>query len=128
MRKNVQLVMQLYSALAEKDVEAMQSLSDPNIEIHQSAELPWGGVYRGLSEAVQFFAKVTGFLDSKVTPEQTIDAGDFVAVVGRTEGTVKQTGRTFQVPLVHIWGVKHNRITSLAVLLDYPSISSALKG
>ncbi len=128
MKKNLETIRKVYEAMAAKDGEAIRELSDPTIEVRQSEELPWGGTYRGLEEAMNFFHMVSGYLDSKVTVDRLMDAGDQFVVIGKTEGTVRETGRAFSVPLVHLWGLRDGRVAALVVLLDNPVMNAALKG
>lgn len=123
---NVQFIRQVYEALKRKDASALAALSRSDIEIHQSAELPWGGAYKGVEQALLFFAKVVSYLDSTVEVEQILDAGDSVVTTGRTVGTAKNTGEAFDVPVVHVWRVEAGKIVSLHVFLDNPSILPAL--
>ncbi len=118
-RPNVKVVTSLYDALRRKDIHSMAALSNPDITVHQSEEVPWGGVYQGIEQALQFFGKVSSFLDSSVSIERILDAGDCVAVIGRTVGTVKATQQPFDTPLVHLWQLREGRIASLAVFLDH---------
>lgn len=124
---NVETVMKIYEALRRKDAQAIAALSRADIQVHQSTELPWGGVYKGPEQAMTFFGKVTSYIDSQVSVERVLDAGDHVAVIGRTTGRVKATGSTFDVPLVHLWKLQEGRIALLAVFLHNPSILPALE-
>jgi ketosteroid isomerase-like protein len=124
---NVELIMRVYDAFARRDAQALPALIDQSIEVYQSEQLPWGGRYRGVAQALSFFGKVTSFIQSKVTVEKVLDAGEHIAIVGRTVGTVKTTGATFDTPLVHIWGVGNGKVTSLSVYLDQSSILPALQ-
>ena len=53
-------------------------------------------------------------------PTLRLDVGEYIAVVGRTAGTVRQNGAAFNTPLVHLRSVKDGKIASLTVLLDHP--------
>lgn len=127
MRANPSTVLKVYEAIAAKDGAAIQVLSDPEIVVQQSTELPWGGTYRGLPDCMKFFHLVQSYLDSQVTPEKMIDAGDQVAVFGRTAGVVRAGGRAFSVPLIHLWTLRAGRVCALTVLLDNPTMIDALE-
>jgi ketosteroid isomerase-like protein len=47
-----------------------------------------------------------------VTPEQTFDAGDTIAVIHRYTGTVKATGEPLDVPGIGIWQVHDRKISA----------------
>jgi len=125
-RPNVAIVIKVYEALGRKDARALAEFCAQDIEIHQSAELPWGGDYQGAEQAMGFFGKVASFIDSKLTIDHILDAGDSVAVIGRTAGKVKATGADFDVPIVHHWTLRDSKITGLTVLLDNVLILPAL--
>ena len=63
-----------------------------------------GGVFHGLEEAKVFFRKVSTYLEDHVAIERVIDGSDRIAVIGRGHGTIKGTGRSFDVPIMHLWG------------------------
>jgi ketosteroid isomerase-like protein len=81
---SLQIVRDLYEAFARRDLPAVVGWLAGDCEIRQTERLPSGGRYRGHDGARQFFAKLTGSVDSMVTVEPLIDAEDHVAVVGRT--------------------------------------------
>lgn len=117
-RPNIETVLSVYDALSRGDTDTIAAFAAPEIEIHQSTELPWGGVYSGTAQAMAFFGKVTSFVEARVTVERMLDAGDCVAVVGRTAGTIRATSTPFDVPLVHLWEVCGGKVTRLEVFLD----------
>ena len=73
-----------------------------------------------------FFERVTTYLDPHEAIERIIDAGERVAVISRACGTVKSTGRTFEVPVMHLWGFKDGLAVRLEIALDVPTMLVAL--
>jgi ketosteroid isomerase-like protein len=69
---------------------------------------------------------VLGAIDSSVTIERCIDAGDHVAAVGRTRGHVRAGGVPFDVPIVYVWAVRDGRLARLEVYIDVPAMQEAL--
>jgi hypothetical protein len=98
----------------------------PEIHVTQSPEIPWGGVFRGLEEAKLFFERIATYIDNHVAIERLIDGSDRVAVIGRTYGATKSTGRRFDVPLVHLWEFKDGLAVRLEVVVDVPTMLAAL--
>lgn len=125
-RGNVEVVQQVYQAMSAGDFPGMFSLISPEVKIWQTEDLPWGGNYEGLDQAKMFFGKVTSYLNPSVVLERFIDSGDFVLAIARTKGTTKATGSTFDVPLVHLWEVKDEKITGLKVFLENDMMKTAL--
>ncbi|MDB4990267.1 MAG: hypothetical protein JWN04_5445, partial [Myxococcaceae bacterium] len=93
----------------------------------QSELLPWGGTYRGLSEFQQFFAKLTEHIDSNLSFDNLIDAGEDVVAIGRTSGSVVQNGAPFDVPVVHVWSVREGLIVSFQPYIDVPLMLASLR-
>lgn len=125
-RPNVDMVKDIYDALRRKDAHAIAVMSRADIQVQQSAELPWGGAYAGVEQAMAFFGKVMATIDSHVKMMQILDADDHIVVVGRTAGTVKATGKEFDVPFVHVWQLEGNRVARLDVFLDNVAMLPAL--
>ena len=95
-----------YEAFARDDMDAVLADMHPDIEWHQAQGLAHGGLYRGLDEVRR---NVFDPLDRdwwqefEVEPEQFLDAGEEVVVIGRYRGMAKETGRHLDVPFVHVW-------------------------
>ena len=122
----VQLIEKVYEAFRTRDMAAIVGLLSPEVEITQSEELPWGGVYRGLMGVMQFFGKLRAEINSTVAVERLIHAGDHVVAIGWTSGTVNATGATYNVPIAHVWQVKEGRIAAVQFLIDNPTMLAAL--
>ena len=78
----MEVVRQALNAYTRRDVEVMRALSDPDMELDWSASRGWlAGVYRGIDEALRFYA---GYFDAfdeiVIEPDGFIDAGDSVVV------------------------------------------------
>lgn len=125
-RANVEIVKQVYDSLRRRDMAGIMLLLAPDIELVQSAELPWGGTYRGHSEVQQFFGKLGGHITSTPVFEGFIDAGDHVVAIGRTQGTVNATDRPFDLPIAHVWELRDGQVTRVRICVDNPSMLAAL--
>jgi ketosteroid isomerase-like protein len=77
-----------------------------DIEWHQAQGLAHGGVYHGIDEVRR---NVFDPLDRDwweefvVTPQEFLDAGPDVVVLGRYRGIARETGKILDVPFVHVW-------------------------
>ncbi len=125
-RTNVEIVTQLYEVLESHDLPSILKFLDPQLETRQSAELPWGGIFQGHEGYTRFLSGVLKNLDSSVSIERIIDGGEFVAVIGRTEGTLKTTGEAFSVPLVHLYELRDGKIARALICIDDPPVLRAL--
>jgi ketosteroid isomerase-like protein len=123
---NQKLVQTVYAAFQQRDLSALSRLIAPEIEISQSPELPWGGRYQGLGGLTQFFASLVQHIDSNVELDQLIDAGEHVVAVGRTSGTVLKNKAPFDVPVVHVWGIRDGLVVSFQPYIDVPLMKKSL--
>ena len=115
------LVKRSYVAFAEHDLDRVLADMHPEIEWQQAQGLPHGGTYRGLP-AVR--ANIFDPLDRDwwdgftADPDEFLDAGDQVVVLGRYRGRAKQTGKQLDVPFVHIWTVRDDKAIRFRQFLD----------
>ena len=118
---NVELVKRSYEAFARNDMEGVLGDMHPDIEWHQAQGLPHGGCYRGLDEVRR---NIFDPLDADwwdvftATPDEFLDAGDEVVVLGRYRGTAKRTGKQLDVPFVHIWSIAGDKAVRFRQFLD----------
>jgi ketosteroid isomerase-like protein len=103
-------------------------LMSPDIEIIQSTELPWGGSYLGHDGVKKFLATLADHIDSQVQVERMIDAGDKIAVVGRTVGKARKTKLEFDIPIVHIWTMGEGQVIRFEPYIDNATMLAALAG
>ncbi len=128
MTDNVDLIRSGYEAYARRDFAAVFGLLDPEIEIVQTDQLPWGGHYKGHAQAQEFFRKLAADTEATPQPETYISAGDEVVAIGRLKGKAKHTGKPIDLAIVHVWTVKNGRVTKFAAYIDTPAMQEALKG
>ncbi|HWT25544.1 MAG TPA: nuclear transport factor 2 family protein [Solirubrobacteraceae bacterium] len=122
----VDVVRSVYEAFGRGDVEALVALLDPGVEIRQSAEVPWGGTYRGIDEALRFFGTLVAHIRTQVEVDRLIVAGDTVVENGRTCGYVVRSGHEFAVDETHVWTVRDGRITGMHAYVDNAAMLAAL--
>jgi len=125
-RENVKIIQAVYDAFSRGDLQTVFSIFDPDIEFHQSQEVPWGGHYKGLTEVQEFLGKLRTAIESRVEPE-FVDAGDCVVAVGHSKGKVRATGREFNVRAVHVWTLKDGKVIRWESYIDNPKMLSALQ-
>lgn len=124
---NINLIRQGYEAYERRDFAAIFALLHPEIEIYQTDLLPWGGRYQGHEQARTFFQKLNEYTDAQPEPIEFISAGDDVAVIGRLRGHVRATEQEFDLKIIHLWTVNHDRIVRFQAYIDTPGMLAALK-
>jgi ketosteroid isomerase-like protein len=123
---NVEIVRALYDAYNRRDMAAVAPYGAPDITLYQTELLPWGGHYTGPEGLQRFVASLVQHLDSRITMEQFIPAGDRVIAVGRTAGTVRANGNAFDVAAVHVWTLASGKVTRVEFYIDTPAMWAAL--
>jgi ketosteroid isomerase-like protein len=124
----LKVVEDLYHAFDSQDVAAAFGCFAENVVITQSDDLPWGGTFHGLEEAADFFMTLTSHIQTKVTVDRFIVAGDAVVETGRTEGTAVATGRAFSIAETHVFKVADGKITRMEAYVDNAAMLEAISG
>jgi ketosteroid isomerase-like protein len=125
----IELVRRSYVAFARDDLDAVLADMDPEIEWHQAQGLPHGGFYRGVDEVRR---NIFDPLDEEwwdeftADPDEFLDAGSEVVVLGRYRGIAKETGKRLDVPFVHVWTVRDGRAVRFRQFLDTAGWVAAL--
>jgi uncharacterized protein len=123
---NLATIRRVYDALAARDASAIQEVFAPDVTIRQNPELPWGGEYEGHDGAFTFFLTLVEHIESQVTTESLFTAGDHVVQTGRTRGTVRANGASFDIPEVHVWELRDGKVVRYQVYIDTPAMLEAL--
>ncbi|HEU0099440.1 MAG TPA: nuclear transport factor 2 family protein [Allosphingosinicella sp.] len=112
-QENVALIRAIYDAFAAGDIPGAVGRMSPDMVWNEAENFPYadGNPYRG-PEAI--LAGVFGRLGSEwdgfsAVPEEFLDAGDTVVVLGRYRGACKATGRSLDAQLAHVWRVADGR-------------------
>jgi uncharacterized protein len=124
---NVAAIRRLYDGLAARDASVIQELFAPNAVIWQSPELPWGGQHEGHDGVFTFFLTLVERIESKVTTESLFAAGEHVVQTGRTRGTVRANGASFDVPEVHVWELRDGKVVRYLSYIDTLAMLEALR-
>lgn len=129
-QENVAVVRRLYEAFAAGDVPAVLGLMSPDIVWTEAENFPYAdnNPYRG-PEAV--LTGVFGRLGTEwngfaAEPEEFLDAGDTVVVLGRYSGTCVATGKAMNPQMVHILRVSDGLITGFQQYVDTLAVARAM--
>lgn len=112
-QQNVQIVQSGYEAFNRQDIPSVLALYDEQIEwVEGGGGRAPSGTFRG-PQAVgkDVFATVPANFDEfRADPEQFIDAGDHVVVIGRFRGRAK-SGAVLDAPFAHVQRIRNGKIT-----------------
>jgi ketosteroid isomerase-like protein len=128
MERDLEKIEELYRAQQKRDIRSILMLMSPDVEIIQSTELPWGGTYLGHDGVKKFLAALSEHINSQVQVERLIDAGEKIAVVGRTSGTARKTKLEFDLPIVHIWTFNEGQVIRFEPYIENATMLAALAG
>ncbi|WP_433445875.1 nuclear transport factor 2 family protein [Streptomyces sp. CA-142005] len=123
-----QVAQTMYAALLRSDREALAAITSPDIEIHVTKELPYGGDYSGLPGFAALFKNTFDLIESTIEIEQFFDAGSDVVAVGRTRGTGRATGAQFDAAIVHVLTVKNGLLVGFDAFVEDRPITAAING
>jgi len=101
-----------------------------DIEWEQAEGLPHGGRYRGLAavrKAIFDPLDRDWWDEFHAIPDELLDAGEHVVVLGRYTGRAMGTGRALDVPFVHVWTFRDGMAVRFRQFLDTAGWNAALE-
>ncbi len=122
MAQNSEIVRGFYEALGRGDVASALGMLDARVEWNEAENFLYAdkSPYIGPQAIVEgVFARLGAEWDGfSATPEQILDAGDTVVVLGRYRGIYKKTGIAVNAQLVHVFTVKAGKIVRFQQYTD----------
>src|SRR5450759_77698 len=118
--QSIEFVKGVYGAFARGDVPAVLGAFAVDIEWYEAAGLPYGGPHHG-GEALAppVFRPLAGDVEGfAVVPEEFMGSGGTVAAVVRYTGTGKATGKTLDLPVVHVWDIRDGKVARFRQFID----------
>ena len=125
---DVQVVRDVYAAMAAGDLPRLFELVDRACVITQDERLPWGGRHVGHDGLATFGLRLREAIQSSVTTDAIFAADGDVIQVGRTAGTTVATGTPFDVAEVHRWTIRDGCVVAAHFSIDTPAMLAALGG
>jgi ketosteroid isomerase-like protein len=128
--ENVTLIKGIYAAFGSGDVPTVIEAMSPGIVWNEAENFPYadGNPYVG-AEAILggVIARIASEWDGfDVKPEQFLDAGDAVIMIGRYAGTWRGTGRAMNPQVAHIWTISGGKVTGYQQLVDTLAVARAM--
>jgi uncharacterized protein len=128
--ENVDVLKRGYDAFNEGDQETLAGVfaEDVRWEGSDDDRVPGAGTFDGRDDALSALGEAAGAFDSiKSQPDEFIEQGDTVVVLGHTEGRTG-SGTDVKVPFVHVWRMESGTIKRGQLLTDTAVILGALGG
>jgi ketosteroid isomerase-like protein len=129
-QENVQLIRGLYEAFGTGDIAAVLGQMDQTIEWREAENFiyadrsPYVGP-QAILEGV-FMRLGSEWTSFTVTPEEWLDAGHQVVVLGTYSGTNKATGSSVRAQFAHIWAVRGQRVVRFQQYTDTKQFADAV--
>ncbi len=129
-QENVQVIRGMYEAFAKGDVSAVLGQMDQAIEWREAENFIYaeGNPYLGPQAVLEgvFMRLGTEWDAFTVTPEEWLDAGNHVVVLGTYTGTHKAGGKKVRAQFAHVWGVRAGRVVRFQQYTDTKQFADAV--
>jgi uncharacterized protein len=125
--QDVQSLQRIYYAFSRWDVEEFVSDLAHDIEWRLPDALPWGGTRHG-HDGVRAFASVSqDHVEGRwADPDDFLDAGDRMVVLGRMRGRARASGEEYEVEFAHVWTLTDGVASRLHAYFDTAPILAVL--
>ncbi len=89
----------------------MAATLDPDVVLHQSPDLPWGGEFRGHAGYEDWARQMSQAFDRlEVKDQRLLVEGDTVVITCRLVTWSRTSGQTLDLPMVQVVRVRDDRI------------------
>jgi ketosteroid isomerase-like protein len=125
MSGNADRIRQAYEAFARQDIPAVLEVFDENIDWTSPDSVRTGGHFVGHDAVVGFFMRLPDvFTELRVEPEEFLESGDHVIVLGHHRG--KGQADDFDAPFAHMWTCRDGKAIRFFEYFDTASVNAAL--
>jgi uncharacterized protein len=129
-RKNVDVVKDAYRAFNENNFDVLLECLDENVKwfaIGPPHLIPMAGTRYGPEQVEQYFALLGDNEELRsLKPLEFIAEEDHVVAIGEQEHLVTATGSATRSPWVHVFTLRHGRISEFRAFYDTASVIEAL--
>jgi ketosteroid isomerase-like protein len=125
---NIDSIKQVYQAFAEGDVPTVLGALSPEIDWTEAEGFPYAGTYHGPRAVLEgvFMRLGSEWNGFAAIPDEFIDGGDTVVVLGKYSGTYKKTGKSFQANFAHVWKMQDGKAIRFIQYVDTLLVHRAL--
>jgi ketosteroid isomerase-like protein len=130
MTTSVTIVRRFYDALGRRDVPAVLSLLDAQVEWTEAERFPYySGTWRSPQAVLDNVLKplAADWAGFSAKADEFIAEGDRVVALGTYSGTFKKTGRSFSAAFAHVWTVRGDRLASFNMHTDTAKVLEAVQ-
>lgn len=121
-KENVDVIRRMYDLFGRGDVLGVLDQMDQGIEWREAENFIYADLnpYVGPQAVLEgvFMRLGSEWEGFSVTPEEWLDAGNHVVVLGTYRGTHKETGKEVRAQFAHVWGVRGDRVVRFQQYTD----------
>ena len=118
-QENVEVVWRIAEAWSAGNLEASLAALNPEIAWYDAPQQPGGSVRRGHSGVRESVRMWVGAWDAyRYQPEEVIDSGDKVLLVGRQLGRGKGSAVEVASELLHVWTLRDGKAVEMRMFMD----------
>jgi uncharacterized protein len=129
-QKNVETVRAIYEAFDRGDIPKALGQMEQTIRWNEAENFIYAdrNPYVGPQAVLEgVFMRLASEWDGfTVTPEEWLDAGHHVVVLGSYSGTHKATGKSVRAQFAHVWGVNQGRVVRFQQYTDTKQFAEAV--
>ena len=127
--KTLDSVQGVYQAFARGDIPGALAFLGSDIEWTEAEGFPYGGTYHGPKAVLEgVFMRLGAEWDGfAAIPDEFIDAGDTIVVLGKYSGKYKATGKSFQADFSHVWRAREGKAFKFQQYTDTLLVQKALQ-
>jgi uncharacterized protein len=123
----IQALRRIYDALSRWDVDEFVNDVTHDFELVLPETVPWGGTRHGRDGLAAYATIFRDHVDGPwADPDDFIDAGDVIVVLGRLRGRGKQSGNEYEVDVAHVWTLSDGVPSRCRSYFDTAPIMAAL--
>ncbi|HEV7461501.1 MAG TPA: nuclear transport factor 2 family protein [Solirubrobacteraceae bacterium] len=116
-----------YDAFDRHDVDGLLGLLAHNVAWHAPDTLPWGGTRHGRDGVAAYFDVLDEYVENGWgDPDEYLDAGERVVVLGRLRGRARATGDEFEARFAHVWDFQDGVAITFDSIVDSAVVLAAL--
>jgi ketosteroid isomerase-like protein len=129
-QENITVIRGMYDSFSRGDVTSVLGQMHQHIDWREAENFIYAdrSPYRGPQAVLEgvFMRLASEWADFKVMPEEWLDAGNHIVVLGTYSGRHKETDREVRAQFAHIWGVTHGRVVRFQQYTDTKQFADAI--
>ena len=110
-----------YEGFGQRDIDAVLSVMDPDIEWDATDALAHTGIYQGHEGVTEYIGSLSSAWEEfHLNPEQFTESGnqEHVMVLGNVKGRLAANGQDVEARFAHVLQLEDGKVTRLKVCLD----------